>query len=68
MIAHASMLRSSRQRRSIAHVRYQAPADLLPWADPYIASLFAAEEEARFDFTDASLDESDEEPIRRLHR
>jgi hypothetical protein len=40
MIAHASQFRCSARPNVIAQVRYESPGDLLPWADPYIASLF----------------------------
>lgn len=62
MIAHASQLRSSAVRRSIAQVRYEAPADLLPWADPYIASLFA-DEESQSEIDTVVLDESEEDDL-----
>jgi len=42
MIAHVSQFRRMPSADlSSYRVRYDAPADLLPWADPYIASLFA---------------------------
>jgi hypothetical protein len=42
MIAQTSLLRpQSSDSVSYQRVRYEAPCDLLPWADPYIASLFA---------------------------
>lgn len=40
MIAQPHMLRSE-SSATYTRVRYEAPCDLLPWADPYIASLFA---------------------------
>ncbi len=36
--AHAPI---ARRPFRTTQVRYQSPDDLLPWADPYIASLFA---------------------------
>ena len=51
MVAFSSQFSACRPnhppRRSplVAQVRYQSPHDLLPWADPYIASLFASEME-----------------------
>jgi hypothetical protein len=44
MIAHASQFKTVRFRSMPTRVRYAAPDDLLPWADPYIASLFAEED------------------------
>ena len=50
MIAHVSQFRRmSSSRLTSVRVRYDAPADLLPWADPYIASLFAEESQAEID-------------------
>lgn len=48
MIAHASQFRPAPQSRlALLRVRYDAPGDLLPWADPYIASLFASVDESQ---------------------
>jgi hypothetical protein len=50
MVAPSSLLRSisSSYQATFRRVRYEAPADLLPWADPYIASLFAGESNDSF--------------------
>jgi hypothetical protein len=59
MIAHASQFRRvSGPRLSSFRVRYDAPADLLPWADPYIASLFADDEPSQAEI-DTVLDDGD---------
>ena len=59
MIAHISQFRRvPQQRLSSFRVRYDAPADLLPWADPYIASLFAEESQAEIDTV---LEDGDDE-------
>ena len=62
MIAHVSQFKSVRFRSMPVQVRYPAPADLLPWADPYIASLFA--EEGSQAEIDTVLEEG-EEPVAR---
>ena len=62
MIALASQFRRTPQRLSSFRVRYDAPADLLPWADPYIASLFAEDLPAQAEI-DTVLEEADDEPI-----
>ena len=60
MIAHASQFRRvSSPRLSSFRVRYDAPADLLPWADPYIASLFAEESPSQAEI-DTVLEDDDE--------
>jgi hypothetical protein len=63
MIAHASQFRraSSGNRLSI-RVCYDAPADLLPWADPYIASLFARDGHSQAEI-DTVLEEGDDESL-----
>lgn len=63
MIAHASQFRRSPKRLSSFRVRYDAPADLLPWADPYIASLFACEGPTQAEI-DTVLEDADDEPQR----
>lgn len=61
MIAHASQFRRpSQQRLSSFRVRYDAPADLLPWADPYITSLFAEEGRPQAEI-DTVLEDGDDE-------
>ena len=61
MIAHVSQFRRpSQQRLSSFRVRYDAPADLLPWADPYIASLFAEEGRSQAEI-DTVLDDGDDD-------
>lgn len=58
MVASASQLRpTSPNRLSFVQVRYAAPADLLPWADPYIASLFAEDEDSQAEIDTVVEDE-----------
>ena len=60
MIAHGSQFRSSVRANVIAQVRYESPGDLLPWADPYIASLFGfAESQSEVDTW--VIDDSDDD-------
>jgi hypothetical protein len=42
MHAEASRLASQASSLASPRLHYEAPCDLLPWADPYIASLFAS--------------------------
>jgi hypothetical protein len=60
MIAHVSQFRRMPQQRLSFRVRYDAPADLLPWADPYIASLFAEEGRSQAEIDTVLEDEDDE--------
>ena len=61
MIAHVSQFRRvPQQRLSSFRVRYNAPADLLPWADPYIAAPFAEEGRSQAEI-DTVLEEGDDE-------
>jgi hypothetical protein len=60
MIAHVSQFRRvPQQRLSSFRVRYDAPADLLPWADPYIASLFAEDDRPQAE-VDTVLEDDDD--------
>jgi hypothetical protein len=60
MIAHVSQFRRiPSPRLSSFRVRYDAPADLLPWADPYIASLFAEEGHSQAEIDTVLEDEDD---------
>jgi hypothetical protein len=60
MIAHASQFRRvPASRLSTYRVRYDAPGDLLPWADPYIASLFADERPSQSEI-DTVLEDDDD--------
>jgi hypothetical protein len=61
MIAHASQFRSVPQRPLRVQVRYSAPADLLPWADPYIASLFAEDDESQAEIDTVVVDDEEED-------
>lgn len=62
MIAHVSQFRRVPQRLSSFRVRYDAPADLLPWADPYIASLFAEDGPSQAE-VDTVLDNGEDEQV-----
>lgn len=60
MIAHVSQFRRvPAPCLSSYRVRYDAPGDLLPWADPYIASLFAEEPPSQSEI-DTVLEEDDD--------
>jgi hypothetical protein len=59
MIAQAHLLRSQ-SSVSYKRVRYEAPCDLLPWADPYIASLFAGGDGETLYGQAAYLDDTEE--------
>jgi hypothetical protein len=64
MIAHASQFRSlTVQRHAQIQVRYAAPDDLLPWADPYIASLFAGSDEPQAELQRPHLQVDDDLPF-----
>lgn len=59
MIAQPHMLRSQ-SSVTYKRVRYEAPCDLLPWADPYIASLFAGGDGETLQGKAAYLDDVEE--------
>jgi hypothetical protein len=64
MIAHVSQFRSAPQSRlTLLRVRYDAPGDLLPWADPYIASLFASGEDESQAEIDTVVEYEDESSL-----